>query len=100
MTNSCSINKLFNQISKMWVLKIIREIASWKNSFNEIKKSLWSISSKTLSDRLKDLVADWFISKEIVSTTPLKVRYIFTKKWESFYKEIENLNKWADNWDY
>ncbi len=96
----CWVKILFNQISKMWVLQILREIYLWKNTFTEIKKSLWKISSKTLSERLSDLQQDWFVVKEIVSITPLKIQYSLTQKWLSFSKETERLNVWANEWWY
>ncbi len=96
----CWVKILFNQISKMWVLQILREIYLWKNTFTEIKKSLWKISSKTLSERLSDLQQDWFVVKEMVSITPLKIQYSLTQKWLSFSKETERLNVWANEWWY
>lgn len=98
--NKCPITGLFNQISKMWVLQILRTIYLWNNTFNEIKKSLWGISSKTLSERLKELKLNWFIDRKIISEQPIKINYSLTSKWISFWKKMDNLNSWAKQWQY
>lgn len=99
-TKKCPIKNLFSEISKMWVMSIIREIYLWNTSFNKIKKELWNISSKTLSERLKELQDFWFVERNIVSNQPIKIEYKLTKKWTSFSKEVENLNTWAKWWWY
>lgn len=98
-TGKCHINTLFNQISKMWVLQIIRSIFLWNNTFNEIKKNLWAISSKTLSERLKELQENWFIERNIISEQPIKINYSLSEKGLSFSEEIEKLNSWASKWN-
>jgi DNA-binding HxlR family transcriptional regulator len=96
----CPVTSLFNQISKMWVLQILRSIYLWNDTFNEIKKSLWNISSKTLSERLKELQENWFIDRKIISEQPIKITYTLSEKWISFSKETEKLNTWAAKWEY
>jgi DNA-binding HxlR family transcriptional regulator len=98
--NKCSIKSLFWEISKMWVLQIIRELYLWNNTFNSIKRELWSISSKTLSERLKELQESWFVSRKIVSEQPIKIEYYLTDKWLSFSDETDKLNQWAQKWWY
>ena len=96
----CPIIGLFNDISKMWVLQLLWTIHSWKITFNEIKKNLWNISSKTLTIRLKELQFSGFIERKIVSEQPIKINYNLTKKGISFSTEIDKLNSWANKWWY
>lgn len=84
----------------MWTLQIIREIYLWNNNFNAIKKELWNISSKTLSERLKELQESGFIERNIVSEQPIKIEYHLTKKWKCFSIQIDKLNDWANKWGY
>lgn len=93
----CSLVNLFNIISKMWVLHILRSIYLWNNTFWEIQQSLWTISSKTLSERLKDLQNDWLIKREIISEQPVKISYTLTDKGLEFSLEVDKLWNWAKN---
>lgn len=96
----CPLINLFNIISKMWVLQILRVIFVGYQSFGDIQSSLWKISSKTLSARLKELQNEWFIERKIISEQPLKIRYCLTSKWIDFSKETDNLFAWAKKYDY
>lgn len=91
----CSLVNLFNVISKMWVLHILRSIYLWNSTFSDIQLSLWTISSKTLSSRLKELQEEWFISREIISEQPIKIKYSLTEKWKNFSNEVDKLWEWA-----
>lgn len=95
---SCPIKSLFNDISKMWVLDILWVMYEWETWFNAIKTNIPGISSKVLSDRLKELQEKWFVDRNIISEQPVKIEYSLTKKWFSFTKETEGLNTWAEKW--
>lgn len=83
----------------MWVLHILRSIYLWNSTFSDIQWSLGTISSKTLSGRLKELQDEWFISREIISEQPIKIKYSLTQKWQNFSDEIDKLWEWARwNW--
>ena len=96
----CPVRPLFAEISKMWILQILKEIYEENNTFSWIEKALIRINPKTLSQRLSDLQEWDFIVKEIVSMTPLKAKYKLTLKWEELYLQTEELAKWAEKWGY
>ena len=97
--HKCPVSNLFMQLSKQRTLLILHSLAMWENSFSWLKKSLWWISSRTLSLRLKDLQEMWFICREIVREQPVKIEYSLSKKWESLTHELEKLWNWAREWD-
>jgi len=98
-TITCPIITLFSQISKQWTLLLIYKIWKWEKYFSRLKTSLNWISSRTLSERLKELQKDWFIERNIVSEQPIKIEYTLTKKWESFKLELNRLSKWWEKWN-
>lgn len=100
MKQHCPINSLFNEIGRMWILQILREISQWNIRFNTIKNSLWRISSKTLSEKLKELQENWYIEKKNVSLSPVVIEYHLTKKWKSFKQACIWLENWAIDWGY
>ena len=72
---------IFNMIQKKWILEIVNALAFHNFLyFNEIKKHLGKISSKTLSERLKELTQLQIISRVVeVDTAPVRVKYSLTK---------------------
>lgn len=77
---------------------ILKSIDEWANSFSQIKKEIWNVNSKIISQRLDEMQEEKFIKREIVSEKPIKIRYSLTDKWQSFINEIACLKKWAKKW--
>lgn len=80
MNVSCPIQSVFNFLSKRWMLLILRSIHEEKETFGDIKRSLGSISSKILSERLSELEQEGLITRSVTGEKPVKIRYAITKK--------------------
>ncbi len=75
----CPLHGLLDTISKKWALMIIAVIGNHGSAgFNELKRYLCNISSKTLSNTLKDLEENGLISRQVMDQTPPVVRYYLT----------------------
>ena len=66
--------------------------------FNELEEAL-DISSTTLTDRLKELVAEGFLTREAYSEIPPRVEYEATEKTHALTPIFQDLYKWADEYD-
>lgn len=68
-----------NILSGKWTVEIMSAlyIAGGKR-FNELKKLLKGISSRTLSDKLKLLIENNYVEREVLTGPPVKVRYLLT----------------------
>ena len=80
----CPLHGLLDTISKKWALMIIAVIGNHGSAgFNELKRYLCNVSSKTLSNTLKDLEEKGLIYRQVVDQTPPVVRYYLTVSgWE------------------
>ena len=69
-----------NILSGKWTVEIMSAlyIAGGKR-FNELKKLLKGISSRTLSDKLKLLIENNYVEREVCVGPPVKVRYLLTE---------------------
>ncbi len=94
----CKVLWFFDFLSKKWVLLIIKWVWEWASTFTDIKKYLWWVNAKIISERLTELELQNFIKREITSTKPIKIRYTLTEKGISLSKEIENIDKWVKKW--
>lgn len=95
LQNSCPATQVFNILSKRWILLILHSLSKNIFSFNAIKKNLKGISSRTLSERLKELECFGFVERKIVSMQPVKIEYHLTSKAQSFEKILEDMSEWA-----
>ena len=78
----CPIDRSFHQtiLHKKWTFTILRDMMRGFNHFSDYLKTNEGLSSKVLSERLKDMEDEGLISKNIVSTTPVEIEYALTEK--------------------
>jgi DNA-binding HxlR family transcriptional regulator len=85
--NNINFNK-FNELSKKWALVIIKDLFLGCKKFNDFLEINTNLSNKVLSDQLKRLEKYGFITKNIVSTIPLKAEYELTEMGKDLNKII------------
>jgi DNA-binding HxlR family transcriptional regulator len=72
-------------ITKKWVLEILWELETYKGSnFSELKRQIKGISSRTLSDRLKELENNNIINRIVQQSHPPSVLYELSDKGKGF----------------
>ena len=92
----CPLKGVIDIISKKWALLIVNAVGNYgRLRFNRIMEELQGISSKTLSDTLKDLQAEELIKRESFAEIPPRVEYSLTKDGVDLRKSIMPLLKWA-----
>ena len=64
--------------------------------FSEIKKKVYGISSKTLTERLKALERDGYLNRKAYNQVPIKVEYSLTSFGEKYLEQLLNLTEWID----
>ncbi|OLS26827.1 MAG: putative HTH-type transcriptional regulator YtcD [Candidatus Heimdallarchaeota archaeon LC_3] len=67
-------------ISKKWAVEIINELFTGRKRYSDLLELNQSISSKVLSERLKELYNEEIIDKIITNMIPLKIKYQLTEK--------------------
>ena len=75
-----SLQERFNLLFQKWSLEILYTLLL-KNAigFGELKRTL-SVNSRTLSDKLKMLQKNGYITRDVSSGPPLRVEYSLTRK--------------------
>ena len=89
------IDKAIKLISKKWTLNIIRDMFCGNIHFNEFLKSNPKLSSKVLSDKLRQLEQDELIEKRITSKTPLCIEYHLTSKGRNLNRVLYELSEFS-----
>src|SRR5919197_2008630 len=81
---SCPIETTFRIIGKRWTVLIIREILRGNTQFNRFMENIEGISSKVLTERLRELERLGIIRRRIVSEYPLRVEHSLTEVGKGF----------------
>jgi DNA-binding HxlR family transcriptional regulator len=61
-----------------------------------LKKKVYGISSKVLSERLKQLEGDGYLNRELYAEVPIRVEYALTNLGHSYLQKLLDLAEWAD----
>ena len=68
--------------------------------FNELYKTIPSISEKMLSSVLRSLVTDGLVNRKIYPSVPPKVEYYVSEFGETLIPHLEQLKQWGqENFD-
>lgn len=95
-TVSCPIEQTVNRISGKWKLIILWHLSQrGVMRYGELKKTLEHITHKMLSQQLKELEADAFITRQAYPEIPPKVEYSLTELGRSFLPILSQLSEWG-----
>lgn len=98
----CPIRDIMATASDKWSILIILYLGYFPIlRFNELKKKVYGISNKVLSERLKHLKGDGYITRTMYPEVPVRVEYQLTDFGHSYLQKLIELTEWADKYkDY
>ena len=86
-------------ISKKWVGLIIYSLQEGPLKFSEIEKFIPGLSSRLLTERLKDLETQNLIVKHVYVTDSIKISYELTRKGFDLANSFKQLEEWSQKWN-
>lgn len=92
----CPIRNVMSRFSGKWSILILCVLGENKSTrFNAIAKAIPDISPKVLTDTLKSLERDRFISRKVFQEIPPRVEYSLTTVGESLLPLLAALIEWS-----
>ena len=76
---------------KKWSIEVIRDIWFGKERFTDILEANPGLSSKVLSQRLRELEKYGIIDKRIINKSPMRARYKLTEKGQALNRIMFDL---------
>lgn len=92
-----SIKKIMSIFGGKWSFAILGELHAGTRHFNELSRNL-GISTKSLSDALKNLELNGVIVRTVHSTIPVKIEYSLTDKGRDFERVFIEMREWGKKW--
>ena len=89
----CPITGALQLIGDKWTLLIVRTVANEPRRTTEILNSLHPISSRTLVQRLRDMVEDDFLERRDFGGNPPHVEYSLTARGRKLLPVLEALRE-------
>jgi len=92
----CPIRDVMALASDKWSILIVLYLGYYPvMRFNHIKKRVYGISNKVLSERLKMLESDGYLSRTMYPEVPIRVEYTLTDFGHSYLKKLIDLTEWV-----
>ena len=91
----CPVEYTAAIISNKWKTIILRELLTGTKRYNELTRSVVGISSKVLTQNLRDLESDGIISRTVYPEVPPKVEYTLTDKGNDLKPVIEAMRSFG-----
>ena len=91
----CPIRDVMALASDKWSILIILYLGYFPIlRFNQLQKKVYGISNKVLSERLKTLEGDGYISRKMYAEVPIRVEYTLTNFGHSYLHKLIDLTEW------
>jgi DNA-binding HxlR family transcriptional regulator len=93
------LSRLLGLLSSRWTLLLLHRLhMEGPTRFGELRRRLGSISTKTLTERLRLLEGEGLISRHYEPTVPPQVTYALTKRVMELEPVIIELDRIAERW--
>jgi DNA-binding HxlR family transcriptional regulator len=92
-----SIKRIMDIFGSKWSFQILGELHTGAKRFNELGRKL-GISTKSLSDALKNLESNGVIIRTVLPTTPVTVEYTLAEKGRDFERVFFEMREWGKKW--
>ena len=99
LKKTCYIKNNYELVNKKW---LFQTLCCFKDEqphrFKELLEMMKGISTKTLSQRLKELVSENILEKIDYNETPPRTEYLLTEKGYELLLALEPFEEWSQKW--
>jgi DNA-binding HxlR family transcriptional regulator len=93
---NCPVRDVMDQVSGKWASLLLLELVDGALRFGAIRRRIPDISQRMLTQTLRDLQRDGYVSRTVYPTQPPSVEYKLTELGQSFSKPLCALVEWAE----
>ncbi len=98
----CPVCRAFRIIGKKWTMQILQEfyVNEGERRFNDIQHSLYWITPRVISKRLKEMEDENLIERKVYSEKrPIRIEYCLTDKGADLCGIIRKAQVWGKKWE-
>jgi len=90
-----AVSEVLARVGDKWTVLVVSTLGDGPKRFNELRKSLGSISQRMLTLTLRGLERDGLVTRTVFPTVPPKVQYELTRLGRSLLDPVSELGLWA-----
>jgi DNA-binding HxlR family transcriptional regulator len=90
-----AVSEVLSRVGDKWTVLVVSTLGEGPKRFNELRKSLGSISQRMLTLTLRGLERDGLVTRTVFPTVPPRVEYALTRLGRSLLEPVSELGLWA-----
>ena len=90
-----AVSEVLARVGDKWTVLVVSVLGDGPKRFNELRRSLGSISQRMLTLTLRGLERDGLVTRTVFATVPPRVDYELTKLGHSLLEPVSRLGSWA-----
>lgn len=94
--DECPIRNVVAQIGDKWSVLILFALVEGPDRFNSLKSRVVGISQRMLTQTLRDLEREGYVSRTVYPEVPVRVEYELTGMGRDLVKPLYQLVSWAE----
>jgi DNA-binding HxlR family transcriptional regulator len=94
----CPIVATMKMLGNQWNMIAIRYLHDEPMRYNQLRRAMGNVSSKTLSRSLKHLADEEIIERRVLATSPISVEYSLTEKGRELSESLYGMKSWGKKW--
>jgi DNA-binding HxlR family transcriptional regulator len=94
----CPIVATIKLLRNQWNMIAVRYLHDKPMKFNQLKRAMGGVSSKTLSRTLKHLTKEGLVQRRVLETAPISVEYHLTERGMELSETLFGMKKWGRKW--
>jgi DNA-binding HxlR family transcriptional regulator len=95
LTAACPVRDVLDRVGDKWSALIVRELAGGPLRFGMLRRAIEDISQRMLTETLRHLQRDGFVSRTVIPSTPPQVEYALTEMGQSLQGALGGLALWS-----
>lgn len=93
--NDCPVRDVLDSVGGKWTSLMILGLADGPRRFSQLRRFIPDISQRMLTQTLRDLQRDGYITRTVYPTQPPSVEYGLTPLGQSFLALLRSLVHWS-----
>jgi DNA-binding HxlR family transcriptional regulator len=90
-----AVSEVLSRVGDKWTVLVVIMLGNGPKRFNELRRSLGSISQRMLTLTLRGLERDGLVTRTVFPTVPARVNYELTRLGHSLLTPVSGLGGWA-----
>src|SRR5215212_704077 len=90
-----AVSEVLSRVGDKWTVLVVSMLGEGPKRFNELRRSLGSISQRMLTLTLRSLERDGLVTRTVFATIPPRVEYELTRLGRSLLSPVSGLGTWA-----